>query len=396
MSRYLDDPALISRLARHGDVRRVEFEVQAEHVSFSLRGERVLVQCTCALDSCDHVTSALAFLGEGAAPNAEPRPRSSLRPPPPVPAPSVELSGLANALEELILAVARAGVASPDSPSIRAAFDQLAAQVGTPVPLGLSRFTARLSDALAQGEVGKIARLLDAARSLAEALATGDRSSASLARLRAWFGGEGTASDSLTDATLVEVARERLAGVARASIERRYLLDLATGEAFKEERRVGEHEVSVGPCPRVVHVAFAEVESGSMPRGVRLLQYTVSPQPSDAQWQRLGGHAVRSVRELMLRHGDGARAVRGQAEPFVLFAPRPLDDVNQTRLCDETGEILHLSDESEASFARVVANAGGELLWVTGRLIGLARGLVLRPTSALLQTPSRLHLCRMT
>jgi hypothetical protein len=397
MTQDLDDAQLAARLARHADagMRRVTLDVSGEQVALFLRQGRLRALCTCGLDGCDHLATALGFLGERVSVVPEARARTSLRTPPPPAGP--DHVALGQAFEELCLAVTRAGTSSPESPSIREALDQLLARVGTPAPLGLARWVARLQDALASGDPTFVARLLDGTRELASELVRGDRSPAALARRRVWLGTADGAADSLTDATLVEVGRERLNGLTRASIERRYLLDVASGEAFKEERRAADQEVSVGPCPRVVHVAFAELDAGSLPRRVRLLQYTVSIAPSAELWMRIGEHAAHSVRELGIRYAEGARSAPGQAEQFVLFAPREVPSAAGGRLIDDTGDSLPLADDTDAT-AQVMqaASAGGEVVWVAGRLLGLARGLALRPTSLLVRRGEGVHLCRIT
>jgi hypothetical protein len=396
MSQELDDGPLAARFARHADagMKRITLEIGGEQVSLFQRQGRLRALCTCGQESCEHLTTALTFLGERASLLPETRGRTTLRTPAPA---GPDMVAIAQAFDELCLAVARAGTSMPDSPSIRAAIEQLLARVGTPAPLGLSRWIARLQDALSAGDATFVARLLDGTRELAAELKSGDRSASALARRRAWLGSSEPSNDALTDATLVEVGRERLSGLSRASIERRYLLDVGSGEAFKEERRSGEQEVSDGPCPRVVHVAFAELDAGTLPRRVRLLQYTVSIAPSAEHWSRIGEHAAHSVRELGIRYAEGARRAPGQAEPFVLFAPRELARSPEGRLVDDTGDSLPIADDSEAATQVLhAASAGGEVLWVAGRLLGLSRGLALRPISLLVRRAEAMQLCRVT
>jgi hypothetical protein len=398
MSHELDDGVLSARFAAHAEagLKRVQLEIAGEQVVLFLRKGQLHGQCTCGAQPCDHLETALHFLGERPSlVPSDPRARSSLRPPAPAGGP--DLAPVAEAFDELRLAVARAGSSAPDSPAIRDALEQLVQRAGTPVPLGLSRWIARLLEALALRETGQVARLLDGTRQLADDIVSGERGSAAQLRKRAWLGlSEGPVHDSLTDATLLEIARERLAGVSRVAIERRYLVDLSSGEIFKEERRVGDQEMSVGPCPRVVHVAFAEVESGALPRRVRLLQYTVSAQPSAEQWARIKDHALHNVRELSARFAAGQKAAPGLAEPFVLLAPRTLSSAPDARLRDANGDAVQLSDETPAADALRAASADGELVWVAGRLLGLSRGLVMRPASALVRRADGLHLNRIT
>jgi hypothetical protein len=131
---------------------------------------------------------------------------------------------------------------------------------------------------------------------------------------------------------------------------------------------------------------------------VRLLQYTISARPEEEHWLRVAEHATHTVRELGLRYVEGARAAPGQSEPFVLFAPMKMGGESDATLEDSEGEKLELSDTVEAPAADALRAqvSGGQLLWVAGRLVGLASGLVLRPISALIRRPDALHLCRLT
>jgi hypothetical protein len=395
---YVAEGALAARFALYADagMRRAQFDVGGEQVTLFTRQQRLRSLCTCGGEACEHLETVYRFLGEASSLVPGERVRSSMRPPAPS---STELEPMAALFEDVCLAVARAGVGSPDSPSIREAIDQLLARAGTPPPLAVSRFIARLSESLASGDVGLTARILDGVRVIADDLRGQERSPQAQSRRRLWLGqGEGFSADSLTEATLLELGRERVSGSSRAAIERRYLLELSSGEVFKEERRKGEAEVSVGPCPRVVHVAFAEVESACVPRRVRLLQYTISAKPQDEHWLRVAEHATHSVRELGLRYVESARAAPGLSEPFVLFAPAKLGGEHDATLHDSEGEKLDLSEAVEAPAADALRAevASGQLLWVAGRLVGLARGLVLRPISALIRRDDALHLCRLT
>jgi hypothetical protein len=398
MSEDSGEDSLAARFALYAEagMRRAQFEVGHEQVTLLPRPHRLRAQCTCGVDNCEHVETVLRFLGETTSLAPSERIRSSLRPPAPLVA---DLTPIALALDDVCLAVARAGVASPDSPSIRQAIEQLVARVGSPPPLALSRWVARLQKALAGNDVGLVARILEGARQLSDDLRNQERTPIALARRRAWLGhSEGFGGDALTEATLLEVGRERVSGSSRAAIERRYLLELASGEVFKEERRKGDHDVSVGPCPRVVHVAFAELESATVPRRVRLLQYTISARPEEQHWLRVAEHATHSVRELGLRYAEGARAAPGLSEPFILFAPVKMGRESTAILEDSEGERLELSDTVDAPGAdalRAQVN-GGQLMWIAGRLVGIATGLVLRPVSALIRRPDALHLCRLT
>jgi hypothetical protein len=394
-------PDFSGRLARQGErgVRRVSIEMAGEQVTFTRRDTRVQAVCTCGGERCEHYQAALRFFSEeGASAPLAPREgkRSSMRPPA---APRSEARALAEALSELCLATARAGTRAADSPSLRAALDQLYVAAPEPLPIPLARFVGRFTQALASAEVGEVARLLNGAQRFSDAVLNGESSPESKAHARAWLGGsEGEAPAALTDVALMEIGREWLSGRVRSAIERRYLVDLASGELYCEERRRGETDVSVGPCPRIVHVAFAELETALEPGRARLLQYTISPEPSAAQWQRLAELGDVDVSALSTLFAQAERRCPGMAEPAALFSPRELVAGAAGSLRDSMGVRLALSDDSETPMADTLrALCGeGELVWILGRLRGLESGLALRPISLLVKRAGGLSLRRVT
>lgn len=394
--------SLVARLSRHGErgVRRVSIDVLGEQVTFTRRDAGVQAVCSCGAEGCEHYRVALRFFGDEPAatllPAPAPKARASSRP---AALSHDDAEAVAEALEELCLATARAGTSAHDSPSIRAALDQLIASAPQPLPLCLLRFIGRFHDALAVGEAAGAARLLSGAQSWAEEVRRGDRSQGSLARRRAWLGSlEGEAPASLTDVTLVEVGREWLTGLTRSSLERRYLVDVSNGELYAEERRRGEQDISVGPCPRVVHVAFGELDTATEPPRARLLQYTVSPEPGEPHWERLAELGETRLPELLAHYADAAERCPGLAEPVVLFAPRELGQGSAGCLRDATGARLELRDDQDAPAADTLREltAGGDLVWVAGRLKGKAAGLSLRPISLLVRKHGRVRLLRVT
>lgn len=395
---------MLSRFLTHAEagLRRVSFDVLSEQVTFFVRQGRLRVQCTCGVEGCEHQKIAIGFLGAEAVGGTSPmqpdppRTRSSVRPPAPLPPDAALLSA---SIEDLALAIARSGLDAADSPSIREALDQLVAR--TPRPsLTLSRWIGRLGEALAIGETGKLARLLHGAQNWASEMAGGAPSQATLSRARSWLGSaDGTCLDTLADSTLVEVGREWLNGISRASIERRYLVDLHGGEVFCEERRRGDFDHSVGPCPRVAQVAFAEVDAAVQPPRLRLLQYTVSPEPTQDQWRQLSEFARNRVEDLAGYYATISRRVLGTSEPFVLFAPA-LHSLGHdaSHLRDDQGAGVELGDDANGPLVdtlRAMAE-DHEVVWVAGRLTGLARGLSLRPVSLLLKREGRYTLRRVT
>ena len=384
-----------ARLLQHGDagLRRATFEVAGEQVTLWARGERLHETCTCGFEGCEHVGVALQLLA-GAAPTLEARPRSSSRPP----AIADELGALAAAFEDLCLATARAGIATAESPSIKRALRELLNAAPTPTPIPLARWVGRLLEAFASREVGEVAQLFEGALRWVDELRARDASATALARRRAWLEtGDGLGSEALADVTLLEVAREWVAGTERAQIERRYLLEPASGEVMVEARRRGEHEGSVGPCPRLALVAFAELTTGAVPPHVRLLQYTISVQLGEATLARVLELADPQIASLRERYVRALESAPGLAEPFVIFAPRALEEGPLGALRDGSSERIAFTDpETLGADAVRAALRGGELACVLGRLRGRASGLTITPLSTLVRRGAWLELSRIT
>ena len=402
MSEPSPQELLLARFLQHAEsgLRRLTIEIGGEQVTVFTRHGRVRESCTCGAERCEHVHVVMQFLAEGAAATApgDMRVRSSLRPPPGEPVDSP----LASAFEELCLATARAGIATPDSPSIKDALAQLRSAAPDPVPLSLARWIGRFQVSLAAGDLGELSRLLDGALSWCEELRSDNASVATSENRRVWLGpldaaSAGPSRDSLAEVTLLEVAREWVSGLDRASIERRYLLELASGEIFSEERRRGELDISVGPCPRLAHVAFAELETATRPRRARLLQYTLTVQVPEAPLQRVLALAQTEVAGLRERYVADLRASPALAEPFAIFAPAEVD-LGSAALSDARGERLALRNELGMSGldGLLAATRGSEVVCVLGRLLGRATGLVLHPLSALVRNGDWLELRRIT
>ncbi|MFM2417178.1 MAG: hypothetical protein RL385_1901, partial [Pseudomonadota bacterium] len=205
-------------------------------------------------------------------------------------------------------------------------------------------------------------------------------------------------TEPFTDAVLVEVAREWLHGITRYALERRYLVELATGALLCEERPRGTADISVGPCPRVVHVAYGEVESAMRPRRLRLLQYSIEIEPSPSQWQQLAGLGVGRFADLLVRFGRELAEAPALAEPFALVSPAGLEDERGGALRDADGDRLELSDDAGGIVLPTLHRLaqGGDLVWIAGRLRGTSRGMTLRPTSLLVQTGQGYSLRRVT
>jgi hypothetical protein len=389
-----DHEALLARFLQHADsgLRRMNLEIAGEQVTLFTRDGRLRELCTCGVERCEHVAVVLRFLAEGAAqasPN-EVRVRSSVRPPPP----EAEKVALAAAFEELCVACARAGIEARDSPSIKQALEQLLQAAPEPVPLSLARWIGRFRDALSFGELGELSRLLDGALNFAEQLR--EDAFSALEQRRAWLD-EADGGDALSEVTLVEVAREWITGLDRASIERRYLIELVSGQVYSEERRRNEATVSVGPCPRLAQVAFAEVDSATRPPRAKLLQYTVSLQVPEAPWQRVVSLAETELGVLRERFAADLRASPALAEPFAIFAPAQIE-IAANALTDSRGERLALRSDPNLSGidALLAATRGADVVCVLGRLLGRASGLLMKPLSVVVRSGDWLELRRVT
>jgi hypothetical protein len=389
-----DNEALLARFLQHADsgLRRLNIELANEQVTLFTRDGRLRELCTCGVDRCEHIAVVLRFLAEGAAQAtpAEVRVRSSMRPPPPD---STQLS-LASAFEELCLATARAGIEARDSPSIKQALEQLLNAAPTPMPLSLARWIGRFRDGLSFGEVGELSRLLDGALAFAELLR--EDSVGGLELRRAWLG-TAEASEALSEVTLVEVAREWITGLDRASIERRYLIELVSGQVYTEERLRGDSAISDGPCPRLAQVAFAEIDGATRPRRAKLLQYSLSMQVPEAPWQRVVSLAQTELSAVRERFAAELRECPALAEPFAIFAPAQID-LASNALSDARGERLTLRSDPNLSGidALLAATRGTDIVCVLGRLLGRASGLLMKPLSAVVRNGDWLELRRVT
>jgi hypothetical protein len=145
-------------------------------------------------------------------------------------------------------------------------------------------------------------------------------------------------------------------------------------------------------------VAYGELDPATRPEHVRLLQYTVSPEPSAAQWSDLAERGVRSFQELLGRYTRELNDAPALAEPFVLVAPERIEEDYGGVLCDGRGARLELSDDAGGSVLAVLRRLAGDddLVWISGRLRGTSRGITLRPTSLLVRSPSGHALRRIT
>ncbi len=383
-------------------VERVIFEVVAEGrselVTLALREGRLLCVTSDGREDGPHVRAALRLLAGAeplAAPSVRPEPRSA----PPVDRPDERRpSAIPALIEDVLTAIARVGVLEAvGAPSVTDALERLLGAVPRPAPLGLARWVGRLREALARRDTDLVARLLEgAARTAADLRGTATSPEARM-RLRAWWGpdavpgalapadliaGEGVA---LHERRLVEVGREHLAGLARADIERRYLVDLESGAVYREDRRQGA-PASIGPCPRTLKVGLGDAQSGAPPAALRLLQYEVTPEVDAEAWLLLEGLAERDFAALAERYRKAQRSFPGQAEPFALVSPARCDFTGGMVLEDPKGHVLPLARDEDPGAAAVLDGLadGATPTWVAGRLVDSAGILLLVPVAAAL------------
>ncbi len=395
---------LVKRLLSHG-VSRLSCEIGGEQITLFTRDNLLRALCTCGAERCEHYATAVRWLDVEQAPlesipisTHDPRVRSSLRP---ATATGTDYGALADGFDALLLAVVRSGVSAAGSPSVRDATDRLIAIAPSPMPLGLSRWLGRLHEGLQRADVGQTARVLEGARMFSDELRASHLTPQQVARRNAWLAPMPVGQRSvqpLESATLLEVAREWLSGVERGAIERRYLLDLEEGEIVREERARSESEISVGPCPRVLHVAFGEVEPFGAPRRVRLLQYTVSVRPTAQQWAQTEPFAKRLVRHVAEAYETAVSVCPALVEPFMLVVPRKVELSHKPMWLDAEGQRMSLAEDSAHPIAELLQQASerGRIMWIAGRLVGLAQGLVLKPVSLLIERADGPQLVRVS
>lgn len=383
-------------------------QVEAASMEVVVGGERVLVAlrarddgldcvCSCLEKDCDHIRVALSTLvGDSAAePSSVPAPPpvfSSVPPPAPPPAvesvfaplgPAADLDALAEAFDDVVTAVVRSGVGTPNAPPVREAIERLLQAAKEPLPAGLDRWCGRLKVALAERDLHMVGRLLSGAVSFGAEVRASPQSDAS--RIEAWLGAElvsGPTTVALSDRTLLEIGRDVLDGAGRASIDRRYLVDLDSGEVFYEDKRKVGAGVSIGPCPRVVHVGLAIARPTPPPRPARLLQYTSVPLPSEGHWVQLQNVLIRSFGVLVDRARAAVQEDPGLAEPFAIVAPQAVGGASLS-LLDDAGYALPLTGGQEPGVLAYLQELFEHEVpaFVAGRVVERQGALMLRPVS---------------
>lgn len=399
-----------------GVVERLSVDVQLgghrEIVSMRLSGDRLLWSCTCGELECEHAQTALGMVSD-AADTLDPEQRRITAVYEPAPASGADVrtveqsdqavradtAGLRSILEDVLGAVVRSGVAGGMSPAIEEALERLVKAAPSPLPLGISRWIGRLKDGLARHDVDAVARVLDGATRVVEDLADKQPPEDALRRIVSWLGALSKHAgdvERISDRTMLEVAREWLPGVERAGVERRYLVDLGSGEVFREERSRAAQTASLGGCPRVVNVGLASVERGANPRRIRLLQYATTPAVDDGAWNQLAQWASRRFEPLATGYREAIEAFPGLAEPFALVAPDSLSGGDSPVLLDESGRPLPCAGDP-AVLMHLADRAGSphRPLWICGRLVDPGGVLALVPLSAAVNRHGRLCYTQM-
>jgi len=371
-----------------GSVRRltmdIELEGRIEMVTLSLRDDELQCVSSDGRNDGPHVMAALRFI-------AGTEPREDATPPRPVPAIAGPTLGraspneLAEALDDLLTAIARVGVSKAQyAPSVDAALERVVDVAPQPTPPGLGRFIGRLQQEIRSGEPLHIARILDGASQVADALRADAPTRDSEQRLSAWFGvrpGSSPDVERLYDRTMIELGREWLSCTERASVERRYLIDIRSGSIYREDRPRNA-TASLGPCPRQLRVGLAEVEAGPAPQRIRILQYEVQPDVPTESWARVQQVADRNFAHLTEGYRRSVEAHPSLAEPFALIAPYRIERNGVFKAFDAEGHrlLLNRSERRGAVLAFYDLLAEGvEPSWVAGRLTDTGATLCLTP-----------------
>jgi hypothetical protein len=373
----------------------LQIDQRRELVSLRLSDGRLSFSCSCGQGQCAHVKAALRFSAGSRAPGSDSTRRSSTRLErvlPELHAPESKLApaltrapALAEALEDVVTAVVRAGVASERVASVLETLSRVEREAGTPLPLGVRRWLGSMREALEEHDVPLAAHALTSAAALAADLRAEVAAPGARERVTSWLGGvSADAVERISDRQLLEVGREWVNGTERMQIERRYLIDLNSGEAFREECLRRERPGSVGSCPRLIGVALAEAELGCAPRRMRLLQYTTTPDIDRASWDLLAAWGQRDSEALAAAYRSAQSRFGSLSEPFALAAPRGVERGVHVALLLDRGPSLPLSADDEPGVLRrfeELINASA-LAWVAGRLFDRAGHLMLRPLAA--------------
>jgi hypothetical protein len=373
--------------AEEGTIHRLSTEIevggQVETVMLSYRDGSLRCMSSDGRSDGPHVLAALRFIA--AAQHESALPRVPVSPTAETQAGTHPPHELAEALDDLLTAIARVGVDKARyAPSVEAAIERVVSLAPQPTPAGLGRFIGRLQQEIQSAELSNLARLLAGSSKLVESLRAPQDTHQSEQRLSAWLGPNAAAKSKvelLYDRIMVEVGREWLAGTERARVERRYLIDVQSGVVYREDRPRNA-TASLGPCPRELRVGLAEVEPGPVPKRIRVLQYEVDPNVPAETWERLRQVASRSVAQVTEAYRRSLRAYPALAEAFALIAPYRTESRDIFKAIDSDGHQLVL-DRRERRGAVLafyeLLNRGEEPNWIAGRLTDRGGTLCLVP-----------------
>jgi hypothetical protein len=366
---------------------------QSELVTLRMLEGRIQTACTCGRVACAHMRVVLQLMaappaGEASRPtgrvdrvSVEPRVLSER-------SRSKRAAALCEPLADLITAVVRAGVESERNASVHESLSRVERALPAPLPLGLLRWLGCMHEALATRDVGLVAHALAGAALFAADLRAPALDESAALRVSTWLGSAaGDDLQRLSDRHMVELAREWVSGTARNQIERRYLLDLESGEIFREESARRGLASSLGPCPRTIGVSLAEVEPGCAPRRLRLLQYTTTPDIDGASWDTLAGWAQRDARALSAGFRSALQQLGVLAEPFALLVPLVLQPGPVPKLLFEHGPPLplaaHEGDDESGVLQHLESLFGAQApAWVGGRVLLRGGQVMLQPLAA--------------
>lgn len=369
-----------------GAVHRISVEIelggQVETVMLSFRDGSLCCMSSDGRADGPHVRAALRFI---AADNLDASPLVPVTQAATTPRETLPHDELAEALEDLLTAIARVGVDKARyAPSVDAAIERVVQVAPQPTPAGLARFIGRLQGEIRAGELRRMARLLEGSAQLVDSLRASQRGSESEQRIDAWLGPRPTTNSSpelLYDRTMIEVGREWLTGTDRARVERRYLVDVQSGGVYREDRPRNA-TASLGPCPRELRVGLAEIEAGPAPKRVRILQYEVDPHIGPESWERLCHVAARSIAQVTESYRRSVRAYPALSEPFGVIAPYRVENHDVFKAFDSDGHQLVL-DRAERRGAALafydLLESGEEPTWLAGRLTDTTAALCLIP-----------------
>jgi hypothetical protein len=376
----------------HGfQIERMTCEVRgaqrSELVSLRLDEGRLAAVCSCGEPRCAHVCAVLQLMAAEPAGHAahEATGKHTRSDRPPIESRSSEVPvaplQLGDALADVVTAVVRAGVCTDRVASVLENLSRVERALPEPLPLGLLRWLGRMREAIDAQDTALAAQALAAAAAVTADLRSAQLQPEAHVRLSTWFGAAAQTLVRLSDRSLIEVAREWLHGNTRNQIERRYLIDLDSGECFREECVRGDRSASVGPCPRLVGVSLAEVEPSCAPRRLRLLQYTTTPNLERTHWDNLASWGQRDSEALLTAYRSAIAELGALAEPFALTAPRSLTFDARPSLVFERGAALPLFADDDSGVLkhceRIARSA--TVVWVAGRLLEHAGQLMLRP-----------------